>query len=99
MPYKPKDRFTQEKLVKRAHAEHVVIIGYFKEILPLLISELKEGSSDYLQDTVCTGFSMFLLVVVLLTQENIDLRELKRMCGRFASHVQIIYGTPISSIS
>ena len=39
--------------MKRAQAEHVVIIGYFKEILPLLISELKEGSSDYLQDTVC----------------------------------------------
>ena len=53
MPAKPKDHFTQEQLVKRAQAEHVVIIGYFKEFLPLLISELKEGSSDYLQDTVC----------------------------------------------
>ena len=42
---------------------------------------------------------MALSVVVLLTQESIDLRELQRMCGRFASHVQIIYGTPISSIS
>ncbi|KAM7456836.1 hypothetical protein BLSTO_02405 [Blastocystis sp. subtype 1] len=89
MPAKPKDHFTQERLVKRAQAEHVVIIGYFKEFLPLLISELKEGSSDYLQDTV----------FVLLTQESIDLGELQRMCGRFASHVQIIYGTPISSIS
>ena len=99
MPAKPKDRFSQEQLVKRAHAEHVVIIGYFKEILPLLISELKEGSSDYLQDTVCGWFVSLLPVVVLLTQESIDLGELQRMCGRFASHVQIIYGTPISSIS
>ena len=31
----------------------MVIVGYFKEILPCLICELKEGSNDYLQDTVC----------------------------------------------
>ena len=32
-----------------------MIVGYFKEILPCLICELKEGSNDYLQDTVCRG--------------------------------------------
>ena len=42
--------------MKRQNAEHVVIIGYFRELLPLLISELKEGSDDYLQDTVCGDF-------------------------------------------
>lgn len=52
----PRDRFRKEKLRKRKNAEHVVIVGYFKEILPCLICELKEGSSDYLQDTVCGGF-------------------------------------------
>ena len=40
-----------------------------------------------------------LMAVVLLTQESIDVRELQRMCGRFSSHVQIVYGTPISTIS
>lgn len=39
------------------------------------------------------------MAVVLLTQESIDVRELQRMCGRFSSHVQIVYGTPIYAIS
>ena len=39
------------------------------------------------------------LVVVILTQEKPKVPEMTAMCGRFASHVQIIEGSPIDIIS
>ena len=50
----PYDRFTKDELEKSPEIEHVVIIGNYKEFLPLLISEMREESSDYLQDLICT---------------------------------------------
>lgn len=38
-------------------------------------------------------------VVVLMTQEKVDVNSMQTLCGRYASHVQIINGTPISLIS
>lgn len=36
---------------------------------------------------------------MVLTQENINIREMKSLCGRFQEYVQVINGTPISVIS
>ncbi len=52
-PPTPRDRFTKDTMKKPSHVEHVVIVGYYQEFLPMLISEMKEESSDYLQDTIC----------------------------------------------
>lgn len=52
-PSAPKDHYTKKSLERRKNAEHIVIIGYYKEFLIRLISELKEGSNDYLKDTMC----------------------------------------------
>ena len=43
--------------------------------------------------------SWLLHVVVVLTQETVNIKELGQMCGKFSSHVQVIYGTPIDVIS
>ena len=53
----PYDRFTKDELEKPPEIEHVVIIGNYKEFLPLLISEMREESSDYLQNLICTEAS------------------------------------------
>lgn len=34
-----------------------------------------------------------------MTQEKVDVNSMQTLCGRYASHVQIISGTPISLIS
>lgn len=52
-PPSPKDHFTKKGLTRRHNAEHVVIIGYYKEFLKRLLSEMKEDSSDCLKDTIC----------------------------------------------
>ena len=36
---------------------------------------------------------------MLMTQEKVDVNSMQTLCGRYASHVQIIAGTPISLIS
>ena len=38
-------------------------------------------------------------IVVILTQEKVKVPEMTEMCGRFASHVQIIEGSPVDIIS
>ena len=60
-PPTPRDRFTNETVKKPSHVEHVVIIGYFREFLPMLISEMREESSDYLQDAICMRIEWVLL--------------------------------------
>ena len=52
-PPTPRDRFTRDTVKKSPNVEHVVIIGYYQEFLPMLISEMREESSDYLQDAIC----------------------------------------------
>lgn len=44
-------------LSRPKNAEHVVIIGYYKEFLLRLLSELKEDSMEYLNDTLCSSKS------------------------------------------
>ena len=41
-PSAPKDHYTKKSLERRKNAEHIVIIGYYKDFLIRLISELKE---------------------------------------------------------
>lgn len=42
---------------------------------------------------------MGITLVVILTQDKVKIPEMTAMCGRFASHVQIIEGSPIDIIS
>ena len=98
-PPTPRDRFTKDTMKKPSHVEHVVIVGYYQKFLPMLISEMKEESSDYLQDTICRRNISWWEIVVILTQEKVKVPEMTAMCGRFASHVQIIEGSPVDIIS
>ena len=38
-------------------------------------------------------------IVVILTKDTINVAEMTAMCGRFASHVEVIEGSPVDLIS
>ena len=59
-PPTPRDRFTKDIMKKPSHVEHVVIVGYYQKFLPMLISEMREESSDYLQDAICMKYELLL---------------------------------------
>lgn len=52
-PPAPWDHYTKKSLIRVHNAEHVVIVGYYKDFLKNLLSEMKKNSVDYLKNTMC----------------------------------------------
>ena len=53
LPPTPLNRFLRDVMEKQQQTEHVVLIGEYQNLLSQLLSEMREESSDYIQNITC----------------------------------------------
>ena len=53
LPPTPLNRFSRDVMEKQQQTEHVVLIGEYQSLLSQLLSEMREESSDYIQNVTC----------------------------------------------